>query len=118
MAGCKQILSNRDFANIGDVTIYRPVLAGQVGVSTGWATTAAGATQKILAAGNLTNLNATLNAVPGGAATRTFTLYKNGIATAMAFVIGPAGLTGSNSAVVDVVAGDLVYVEMATAGTR
>ena len=70
---------------------------------------AVGTRQMISRTGNLSRLYVALTTAPGGATTRTFTVYINGVATALAVTITGAATTGNNVATtVAVNAGDTV----------
>jgi hypothetical protein len=118
MAGCQQIFFSRDNGNIGSGLIFKAPFAAHYTTNLTWgAPTAADATQKVLIDCDIRNLAVTLVAAPGLGSSRTFTLYKNGIATALTFTIADAATSGSSAAVVFATAGDLVYLECSVAGT-
>lgn len=61
--------------------------------------------------GTLSNLYIQCDQVPGGSVNRTFTVYKNGVATALTCVTGPAALTANDvTHTVSFVAGDVLAV--------
>jgi hypothetical protein len=116
--GCKQVFFSRDTGNIGTGLIFKPPFAGQYSTNLTWgASTAANATQKVLIDCTITNLTVSLAAAPGVGSSRTFTLYLNGVATALSFTIADAATSGSSTAVVNCVAGDLVYLQCSVTGT-
>ena len=47
--------------------------------------------------GTITSLNALCNTAPGGANSRTFTIYKNGLATTMTLTITGTNTTGTTT---------------------
>jgi hypothetical protein len=60
----------------------------------GWNATFALGSNKIYAAGRVSRLYVYLDTAPGGATSRTFTVYKNGSATGITFTISGASLSG------------------------
>jgi hypothetical protein len=61
------------------------------------------------APGRMSNLYVALSAAVGGTDSRTFTIRKNGVATALVVTITGAATTGSDTTdVVSYVAGDLI----------
>jgi len=61
------------------------------------------------APGKLSNLYVALSVAPGGVVSRTFTVRKNGVATALAVTITGAATTGSDTTdVIAYAAGDLI----------
>jgi hypothetical protein len=78
-------------------------------------TTAGLATQPIDRAITVRNWHVKLTTAPGGAVSRTFTLYKNGGATALTLSITGAATSGSDTThEVSFAAGDTAYIEMVT----
>jgi len=68
--------------------------------------------------GTISNLNVLLEAAPDGAATRTFTIRKNGVNTALTVTITGANTTGSdNTNTVSVIPFDLISLLHTRTGT-
>lgn len=66
----------------------------------------------ILEAGTLSNLRVVITVAPGGAVTRTYTVWVNGVATALTCSIGPAATSAEDiTHTVAVAAGDLITLK-------
>lgn len=81
-------------------------------------TISTGTRQLVSITGNISKLYIALTTAPSGIKTRTFTVYKNGIATALTCTITGAAITGNDIIhTVGITAGDQLSIGMTTDGT-
>lgn len=98
--------------------LFSPLYASGSFETNLWQTTEANASQVCPSAGVIKNLYVKIDVAPGAGATRTFKVYKNGLATSLVVAFG-----ASNTALVDrtnvvsVVAGDVLSLESTLTGS-